>query len=168
MNPVLEELSRQHRDAERMLVDLSAAVTRLRLEGAGEPGVLADLARCRSLIRSEIDAHFRDEEQALFPILGRRIGTEEGPIAVLMEEHRAFRRHQLEYEEALAAFEAVGDGPWRDGLAGAAQAIGSLLPPHIEKEDQVLFPMAEALLEESEWDEVNALRRRRPAAESSG
>lgn len=164
MNPILEELVRQHRDAEQMLVELSAAVTRLRSAGAGEPGVLTDLARCRSLIQGEVDAHFREEEQALFPVLGRRIGTEDGPIAVLMEEHCAFRRHQLEYERALAALEAGEDGEWRERLASAADAIDSLLPVHIEKEDQVLFPMAQAVLEEGEWDEVRALWHRAAAA----
>jgi regulator of cell morphogenesis and NO signaling len=157
MNPILEELSRQHRDAEHMLAELSAAVTRLRSQGAGGPGVLTDLVHCRSMIQGEVDTHFREEEQALFPILGRRIGTEDGPIAVLMEEHCAFRRLQLEYERALAGLEAGREGDWQERLVGAADAMGSLLPPHIEKEDQVLFPMAEAVLEEGEWDEVRAL-----------
>ena len=164
MNPILEELGRQHRDAEQMLVDLSAAVTRLRSEGPGGPGVLTDLVRYRSLIQGEIDAHFREEEQALFPILGRRTGTEEGPIAALMEEHCTFRRLQLEYEQALAALQAGKGGEWQERLVGAAHAIGSLLPPHIDKEDQVLFPMADAVLEESEWDEVRVLCRRARAA----
>ena len=163
MNQMLEELSRQHRDAEQLLEELSAAVARLRSEGAGGPGVLAELGRCRRLLQGEVDAHFREEEQALFPILGRRIGTEEGPIAVLMEEHFAFRRHQLEYEQALAALEAGRDGPWREHLVAAARAIGSLLPPHIQKEDEVLFPMAEAVLDEGEWDEVRTLWHGAPA-----
>jgi iron-sulfur cluster repair protein YtfE (RIC family) len=164
MNPILEELGRQHRDAEHLLLDLSAAVSRLRTEGPGGSGVLAALARCRTLIQDEVDAHFRDEEQALFPVLGRRIGTEAGPIAVLMEEHSAFRRFQLDYERALAALEAGGSGEWRQLLAGAAYAIDGLLPPHIEKEEQVLFPMAEAVLEEGEWDEVKALCHCAPPA----
>lgn len=164
MNPILEDLERQHRAAEHLLADLSAAVRRLRSEGSGGPGVLADLARCRTLIQNEIDAHFREEEQALFPVLGRRIGTEDGPIAVLMEEHSVFRRLQLDYERALGALEAGESGEWPERLAGAADAIHGLLPPHIEKEEQVLFPMAEAVLEDGEWDEVRALCRCAPAA----
>jgi regulator of cell morphogenesis and NO signaling len=164
VNPILEELRRQHRDAEHLLVDLSAAVSRLRSEGPGEPGVLTDLVRCRTSIQVEFDAHFRDEEQALFPVLGRRVGTEDGPIAFLMEEHRAFRGLQLEYERALAASDAGDSGEWQERLAGAADAIADLLAPHIEKEEQVLFPMAEAVLGEGEWDEVRALCRCAPAA----
>lgn len=164
MNPILVELCRQHRDAECLLADLAAAVSRLRSEGPRESGVLADLARCRTLIQDEVDAHFREEEQALFPVLGRRIGTEDGPIAVLMEEHGAFRRLQLEYERALAALEAGEFGEWQERLTGAADAIEGLLPAHIEKEDEVLFPLAEAVLEESEWDDVRALCRCAPAA----
>jgi regulator of cell morphogenesis and NO signaling len=122
------------------------------------------LVRCRTLIQDEVEAHFREEEQALFPVLGRRIGTEDGPIAVLMEEHAAFRSFQLDYERALAALEAGGSRESRELLAGAAGAIDGLLPPHIEKEEQVLFPMAEAVLGEGEWDEVRALCRCAPPA----
>jgi hemerythrin-like domain-containing protein len=140
VNSILEELGRQHRDAEHVLADLAAAVGRLRSEGPEGPGVLADLVRCRTLIQHEVDAHFREEERALFPVLGRRIGTEDGPIAVLMEEHGAFGRLQLEYERALAALEAGESGDWPERLASAAGAIDGLLPPHIEKEEEVLFP----------------------------
>jgi hemerythrin-like domain-containing protein len=164
VNPILEELGRQHRDAEHLLVDMSAAVSRLRSEGPGGPGVLADLGRCRTLIQDEVDAHFNEEERALFPVLGRRIGTADGPIAILMEEHRAFRGLQLEYERALAALEAGESGEWQERLAGAAGAIEGLLPPHIEKEEEVLFPMAEAVLGDGEWDEVRALCHCPPAA----
>jgi hemerythrin-like domain-containing protein len=164
MNPILEELGRQHRDAERILVELSAAVGRLRSEGPCGAGVLAALIRCRTLIQDEVDAHFREEEQALFPVLGRRIGSEDGPIAVLMEEHSAFRRFQLDYERALAALEAGASGERWKLLAGAAYAIEGVLPPHIEKEEQVLFPMAEAVLGEGEWEEVRALCRCAPPA----
>jgi hemerythrin-like domain-containing protein len=164
MNSILEELGRQHREAEHLLVELSAAVSRLRSEGPGGPGVLAALVRCRTLIQDEVEAHFREEEQALFPVLGRRIGTDDGPIAVLMEEHSAFRSLQLDYERALAALEAGGSGQWPELLVGAADAIDGLLPHHIEKEEQVLFPMAEAVLEASDWDELKALSHCAPPA----
>jgi hemerythrin-like domain-containing protein len=90
-------------------------------------------------------------------VLGRKVGTDDGPIAALMEEHCTFRRLQLEYEAGLAGLEAAAGQEWADRLQAAARDIGSLLPGHIQKEDEVLFPMAENLLGEDEWNEVRSL-----------
>lgn len=157
MEPILEELFRQHRDAEAMLVRLAAGMSRLRREGAGGPGVLGELSGIRRDIQGEVRSHFREEELALFPVLGRHIDSSSGPIAMLMEEHGLFRQLELQFEEALASLESGHRGEWAEKLCEAGDAIGQLLPPHIEKEESVLFPMAESALEESEWAEVRQL-----------
>ncbi|HET7419018.1 MAG TPA: hemerythrin domain-containing protein [Candidatus Dormibacteraeota bacterium] len=159
MHPILEGLFRQHRDAEAMLADLEAAVGRVRSGAAGQPDVVAELARLRHEIQGEVLSHFREEELALFVVLGRHVDAAGGPIAMLMEEHGQFRQLELEFEEALAAIEARYPDGWPERLCEAGDAIGRLLPPHIEKEDTVLFPMAEALLDDSEWAEVERLWR---------
>lgn len=157
MEPILEELFRQHRDAEAMLVRLAAGMARLRLEGSGGPGVLGELSGIRQDIQGEVRSHFREEELALFPVLGRHIDSSSGPIAMLMEEHALFRQFELQFEEALASLESGHRDEWAEKLCEAGDAIGQLLPPHIEKEESVLFPMAESTLEESEWAEVRHL-----------
>jgi regulator of cell morphogenesis and NO signaling len=157
MNSTVEELMSQHRDAERMLERLSAAARLLSAHGSEDPVALAELAACRGEIQHEIDTHFRHEEQGLFPVLGRKVGTDDGPIAALMEEHCTFRRLQLEYESGLAGLEAGAGQEFADRLQQAARDIVSLLPGHIQKEDEVLFPMAENLLGDEEWDEVRSL-----------
>jgi len=154
---ILEELFRQHRDAEAMLVRLAAGTARVRREGAGGPGVLGELSEIRKDIQGEVLSHFREEELALFPVLGRHIDSSIGPIAMLMEEHALFRQLELQFEEALASLESGCHDPWAEKLCDAGDAIGQLLPPHIEKEEGVLFPMAESTLEESEWAEVRRL-----------
>ncbi|HSP09126.1 MAG TPA: hemerythrin domain-containing protein [Candidatus Dormibacteraeota bacterium] len=157
MDPILEELFRQHRDAEAMLVRLAAGTARVRREGAGGPGVLGELFEIRREIQGEVRSHFREEELALFPVLGRHIDSSSGPIAMLMEEHALFRQLELQLEEALASLESGRHGAWAEKLCEAGDAIGQLLPAHIEKEEGVLFPMAESTLEESEWAEVRQL-----------
>jgi hemerythrin-like domain-containing protein len=159
MHPILEGLFRQHRDAEAMLADLESAVARVRGSGARHPDVMAELSRLRHEIHGEVLSHFREEELALFVVLGRHIDAAGGPIAMLMEEHAQFRQLELEFEEALAAIELDFHDGWPDRLCDAAQAIGRLLPPHIEKEDTVLFPMAESMLDEAEWSQVERLWR---------
>jgi hemerythrin-like domain-containing protein len=159
MHPILEGLFRQHRDAEAMLADLESAVGRVRGSGAGHPDVMAELSRLRHEIHGEVLSHFREEELALFVVLGRHIDAAGGPIAMLMEEHAQFRQLELEFEEALAAMELDFHDGWSDRLCDSAEAIGRLLPPHIEKEDTVLFPMAESMLDEAEWSQVERLWR---------
>ena len=167
MESILEELFRQHRDAEAMLVKLATGVERIRREGVGRQGVMEELSEIRRDIQGEVLSHFREEELALFPVLGRHIDSSSGPIAMLMEEHALFRQLELQFEEALASLEAGLREDWIEKLCGAGDAIGRLLPPHIEKEESVLFPMAESMLGEDEWVEVRRLWRDALAAEQN-
>ena len=166
MHAILEGLFRQHRDAEAMLEDLSRVTARVRGGAAGSRDVIAELSRLRHEIQGEVLSHFREEELALFVVLGRHVDASGGPIAMLMEEHAQFRQLGLEFEEALAAMESDQRDGWPERLCDAADAIGRLLPPHIEKEDSVLFPMAESMLDEGEWAEVERLWRGAVAAAS--
>ena len=159
MESIMEELFRQHRDAEAMLVKRAAGVGRVRREGAGGAGVLGDLSELRREIQGEVLSHFREEEQALFPVLGRHLDSSSGPIATMMEEHALFRQLELQFEEAVAALEAGYRNGWEEKLGDAGDAIARLLPGHIAKEEEVLFPMAEEVLQEEEWAEVRRLWR---------
>jgi iron-sulfur cluster repair protein YtfE (RIC family) len=157
MESILEELFRQHRDAEGMLVKLAAGVKRVEREGAKAAGVIDDLRDLRRAIQGEVLSHFREEEQALFPVLGMHIDSASGPIAMLMEEHAIFRQLELQLEEAVAALEAGFRDGWEEKFCDAAYSIARLLPAHIDKEESVLFPMAEGVLSADEWDDVRRL-----------
>ena len=164
MESIMEELLRQHRDAEGMLVKLAAGAARVRREGVKGAGVLDDLRVLRHEIQGEVLSHFREEEQALFPVLGRHIDSASGPIAMLMEEHAIFRQLELQFEEAVAALESGFRDGWEEKVCDAAASIARLLPAHIEKEESVLFPMAEDVLSADEWNHVRRLWREALAA----
>ena len=55
----------------------------MRREGAGGPSVLGDLSDLRREIQGEVLSHFRGEELALFPPLGRIGRAEEVARAIL-------------------------------------------------------------------------------------
>lgn len=167
MEPIMNELLRQHRDAEAMLARLAAGVVRVQRQGVHGEGVMNELSELRREIQGEVLRHFREEEQALFPVLGRHIDSSSGPIAMLMEEHAQFRQLQLQFEEALAALESRHRNGWEEKLCQAGYAIGRLMPAHIEKEESVLFPMAEQMLGEDEWAEVRTLWSHAQAAAST-
>jgi iron-sulfur cluster repair protein YtfE (RIC family) len=167
MESIMDEFLRQHRGAEAMLVKLAAGVGRVRHEGTSGAGVLDDLRELRREIQGEVLSHFREEEQALFPVLGRHIDSASGPIAMLMEEHAIFRQLELQFEEAVAAIEARhGDG-WEEKVCDAGDSIARLLPGHIEKEESILFPMADDVLSAEEWDQVRQLWKEALAAVTS-
>ncbi|MBI4564712.1 MAG: hemerythrin domain-containing protein [Planctomycetes bacterium] len=101
----------------------------------------------------KLAVHRKKEEEILFPALGRHIGTEVGPIACMLEEHRDEADKFRAFKEAIS-----GDGgpDGRARVRAAGRDVLSHLRDHIQKEDTVLFPMAERLLSEEEKREVHA------------
>jgi hemerythrin-like domain-containing protein len=87
--------------------------------------------------------HHGKEEGALFPAMVKAgVPAEGGPIDVMLEEHEEGR--------ALLRAMAAGPAPHR---ARAARRYAQLLRDHIDKEHEIVFPLAEAALdaEACEW-----------------
>lgn len=84
--------------------------------------------------------HHGKEEQHLFPALERHgLPKDSGPLGVMLHEHtegRAFVRAIAEGDDATAAW--------------AIRHYAALLRAHIDKENNVLFPLAEQVLPEEE------------------
>jgi hemerythrin-like domain-containing protein len=97
--------------------------------------------------------HHGKEEGALFPaMVTAGVPQEGGPIGTMLEEHVEGR--------ALVRAMAAGGGAER---VRAAREYVALLRAHIAKENDVLFPLADAVLEEPaataigrEFDDVEA------------
>ena len=85
--------------------------------------------------------HHGKEEKHLFPMLAEHgFGPEMGPVAVMLGEHELGR---VFLREMTAAVEAADRPDSSDRFARAAAGYVSLLTAHIQKEDQILFPMAD-------------------------
>jgi hemerythrin-like domain-containing protein len=139
MSSTIDLLGQQHQE---VLARLAAVDAGLLTRGA------FDLAPFASFLAGEVRAHFALEEEALFPIMARHLGTGQGPLAVMDAEHVAFRALLQALQDTLAA----GDVPGQ--RAAAAETI-HLLRGHIHKEDHVLFPMATHMLSAEEQQEVD-------------
>jgi hemerythrin-like domain-containing protein len=145
----IEVLGAQHQD---VLAQLAA------LEGQLRSSAAADVAAFARYLEQEVMQHFALEEQALFPVLGRHLSLDQGPLAVMNSEHQAFR----ELLDGLGAALRAQD---RDAQRAHAAEIIELLRDHIRKEDHVLFPMARRILGADEQQEVDG---RAAALDASG
>ena len=90
-------------------------------------------------LRSFADAnHHGKEERCLFPALAKA-GVPEagGPVAVMLEEH----------DRGRALLRAMESGAAADRARAAREYVG-LLREHIDKENGVLFPLADAVLDD--------------------
>ena len=134
-------LVNQHRALLAHLADLEAA-----LDGADAEYHLLEFA---VYLECEATAHLRVEEEALLPLLARHFGITQGPLAMMHAEHRRFRSALWDLGAAVQA---------RNIRAQRAEAVVLIqaLREHISKEERVIFPLAESLLNESERDEMDA------------
>lgn len=122
---------------------------------------LQELRALENKFRQELDIHSEKEEGGLFPILGRHIGTGQGPIAVMEYEHTEAKRNLALFEQQAAETgEAVGREQVQAVTAPLLTAIHILLE-HFMKEESVLFPMAERVLTEQEKQELLAIVQQR-------
>jgi hemerythrin-like domain-containing protein len=140
MNPT-QELVKEHSAISSMLGVLQTACDRME---RGEDVPLADLARIVEFLGGFADGcHHRKEELCLFPGMERAgVPREGGPIAVMLSEHELGRKHIREMKDALAALTTDNAEAGRT-FVGHARAYTYLLHSHIQKENNVLFPMAE-------------------------
>lgn len=89
--------------------------------------------------------HHAKEENVLFPAMIKAgVPSARGPIEVMLEEHEQGR--------ALIAQMAEGASPRR---AAAASRYVQLLREHIDKENGIVFPLAEAVFEEAVMQELS-------------
>lgn len=134
-------LSDEHRIIERVL----DAVQRLTLAPARQN--LQRWQKALDFIRHFADqCHHCKEEQVLFPALeAHGIPTEGGPVGMMLQEHEEARSLVRAMMDALARIEA-GDDSAEAGLFDSAGQYLRLLREHIQKEDEVLFRMADEVI----------------------
>jgi hemerythrin-like domain-containing protein len=149
----IDTLMTEHRLIERVLDALDAFSRGLQRNGFAQPESGAataekqELARFVIFIREFADrCHHGKEEGILFEeMVADGFPSGGGPIAVMLEEHKAGRA----LVRTLAGM-AEQEGAWgaadRKRVAGAAQEYTTLLRQHIQKEDRILYPMAESRL----------------------
>jgi hemerythrin-like domain-containing protein len=138
-------LSDEHRVIERVL----AAMERLTEKPATE--FLASWKKALDFIRHFADqCHHFKEEKVLFPALEEHgIPNEGGPIGMMLQEHEEGRSYVRAMFDALGKIE-TGDQRAQAALFENSRQYLRLLREHIQKEDEILFRMADEVIPEDE------------------
>lgn len=98
--------------------------------------------------------HHGKEEDLLFPLLERKgLPHAGGPVGVMLFEHEQGRDLIRQMSDAADRFSA-GDQAAAQSWARAASGYAALLRSHIQKENNILFVMAERLLTSTEQSEL--------------
>ena len=147
-----DQLKKEHEAILRLLRVLEKICTRVE---AGQEAEVAHLDQILEFLRVFADrCHHGKEERFLFPALeAAGMPKAGGPIGVMLQEHDAGRKYVQALSEASAAY-AQGDLKAGDALVTAARAYATHLRQHIEKENTVLFPMADLMLSEAKQNSI--------------
>ena len=142
-------LSDEHRVIGRVLVVLQKLTTR---------PVENSLDSWRKAL--DFFSHFADqchhfkEERVLFPAMEERgIPREGGPIGMMLMEHEEGRGHVRSMLAALTLAEARNEAA-KDALLENARAYLRLLREHIQKEDEILFRIADDVIPPDEQKQL--------------
>jgi hemerythrin-like domain-containing protein len=156
-----QDLMSEHRGIERMLAVSDKAAARVTKGDPVPPQVFLDMV---DFLRNFADkCHHGKEETQLFPAMeAAGIPRQGGPIGVMLMEHEQGRALIRQMSEAAERF-ANEDTSAAQPLAQAIGGYTTLLRSHIYKEDNILFPMADAAIPAPEqprlavaFDEIEA------------
>jgi len=88
---------------------------------------------------AQMQAHFKAEEDLLFPAFEAATGMNAGPTQMMRYEHEQMRSLLSQLTEACAARDD-------EAYAGAAETLLTLMQQHNMKEENILYPMCDQAL----------------------
>ena len=153
MSDAIMLLMNEHRVIDRVLDCLDRYAAAIR---AGDSVERGDLAKFVRFVREFADTkHHSKEEKILFPALQENgFPRDSGPVAVMLYEHDVGRELVAQLHSAASALsnEELWNNP--APIIQAASRFTQLLRQHIQKEDNILYPMAQSRLPQAAYDSV--------------
>jgi len=146
-----QQLKDEHEGVKIMLGVLGQVCRQLETTGELNRGHFEDIL---DFLKVFVDqCHHGKEEELLFPALEAAGIPKDGPIRVMLQEHELGRKYVRAMSDAFAGYTA-GDPSASQNIPQSAQGYVALLRDHIEKENNVLFMMADSRLSEEKQDEL--------------
>ena len=139
-----EELKNEHEGILLMLRILDSVSIKM---NSGEKIPAGDLESMVEFFKVFVDkCHHGKEEDFLFPAMERAgVTREHGPIEVMLNEHTMGRSLMTKISNAVFQYSA-GNNSASDEFGTASADYTALLSRHIDKENNILFPMADMRL----------------------
>lgn len=120
---------------------------------------IEELHKLERKFKEELETHSEKEEKGLFPIVGRHIGTQSGPIFVMEYEHSEAKRNLSVFEQQVAGMGTDLSREQAGMIVNPLLSAIHILFDHFVKEENVLFPMAEKILSVDEKEELLGMVR---------
>ncbi len=145
-------LSSEHRVIERVISVMQIAADRLEAGKEVRPGFFIDAA---SFISGFADGcHHQKEEGVLFlKMADNGMPVNGGPISVMLYEHEQGRVFAKGMRDAAERWQAGDDSAKAEVIANA-RSYAAVLTQHIQKEDKILFPMADRVIPPDQYAAV--------------
>ena len=141
-----EALKNDHRIIEKMLNVLEVVSNKIE---QGEEVPVDILKKATDFIRNFADSyHHGKEEDLLFKTMEEKgFPREGGPIGMMLIEHDEGRDYVRALAEGIEKY-ASGDTSAKKTIVENARNYAGLLAPHIQKEDNILYMMADNIIPE--------------------
>jgi len=132
MTSILAFLTQDHRHCDDRYAAAEENVAAGRWDEAGQSW---------TTYRNALETHLNREESYLFPAFEAQTGNTQGPTAMMRMEHEQMRSLISEMDEAIVARDA-------DSFLGLAETLMILNQQHNMKEEQILYPMSDQVLDD--------------------
>ncbi|MBC7333445.1 MAG: DUF438 domain-containing protein [Actinobacteria bacterium] len=120
-------------------------------------GIEGELEKIKHLAEHLVEAnlHHRREEEVLFPKL-EEYGIV-GPPEIMLSEHEEIKPKKQALLELTENYKHINFKEFLRKLDKLISKISDLLPSHIYKEDNILYPTALSVIKKDEWEEIRRL-----------
>ncbi len=144
-------LKEEHRQVLEKLGTMEGLLERLEQKETVAP-VLRTLA---AFFEKDFWLHFDKEDIALFPELSKYIPRNAGPLQMMFMEHEDLRNSNEVFQHALSDYLEGEDSPLtRETVHKTGTDFVRALRSHIDKEDGMIFTLANAHLTRDQEDSV--------------
>ena len=151
MSPT-EELKEEHQGITLMLKVLEKICTKMEAQEKVDPNHLERIVEFFRVFADK--CHHGKEEDLLFPEMEKAgVPRERGPIGVMLAEHNQGRAFVRGMGEAASRYKQ-DDARGRTEFVENARNYISLLTQHIQKENNILFPMGDRVLSKEKQEKL--------------
>jgi hemerythrin-like domain-containing protein len=152
MGEAIEQLKKEHEAIKTMLQILEKVCESLQAGNKVDPQHLKQMLEFFQVFADK--CHHGKEEELLFPVLEEAgILKEGGPIGVMLNEHTLMRGYVKDLADAVDRYQ-LGEEKAASLIVRPALDYVATLRQHIDKENNILFKMAEMQLSEDQQKEL--------------